>query len=265
VGSYNAEEGTIRDLNSHLSEVNPVVLTNEARRQESVVDPSRFTERRIEIVQAEEMRIKDGGLHVLRQALEALADNGDVQMCAMMVIIARAELLISIRRSVSFVDAYVDKLDRLRLFACSAYVRKHCQLKDIQGTTMTHTSISTSCGRCHKPLLKPSGRLPDGTVAKGGYSHCLGCKAYVSCAICRLPVRTLFFQCPVCKHGAHENCHRQFYEYRRLSKPPSGVDYQGMLRTASRDSYDSSSPGEGPGYPCPTGCGHHCFSAVFAV
>jgi hypothetical protein len=74
----------------------------------------------------------------------------------------------------------------------------------------------------------------------------------------------------VCKHGAHENCHRQFYEHHRLSKPPSGVDYQEMVvgTVASRDSYDSSSPGEGPGYPCPTGCGHHCFShsaAVFAV
>ncbi|KIL58397.1 hypothetical protein M378DRAFT_112090 [Amanita muscaria Koide BX008] len=198
----------------------------EEGKEESMLDT--FTERRIGIVQADEKRIKSGCLQVVKWAVEMFADSGEVQMCAFLVILARSELGVGMKRAVAFVEAYIDKLDRLGLFGCSAYMRKHCQLKDIQESTSTHTSISTCCGRCHKPLLKPSGRNADGSVAKGGYSYCLTCRTFVPCAICRLPVRTLFFQCPVCRHGAHEKCHQSYYEENRRR------------------------------YVCPTGCGHRC-------
>ncbi|PFH49423.1 hypothetical protein AMATHDRAFT_147687 [Amanita thiersii Skay4041] len=286
-------EETIRDLNHVIPELKgPEVVRG--LYMEAPYDPTNYTERRIEIVQMEEMRVRDIGWQSLRQALEALADQGDVQMCAMLVIMARSELGIGVKRSTALVDAYVDMLERLRLFTCSAYIRKHCQLERIQKATTTHTIIYTSCAKCRKPLIKPSGRLPDGSVVKGGFSQCTTCRTSCAiCAICRLPVRTLLFQCPVCKHGGHEACYRQFYAHQRATRPPQivrldtpdpeknkrvappSVDFirptvegeQSPVNSMSSfneglDAYGNPILTRPLGYPCATGCGHYCWAGM---
>lgn len=67
----------------------------------------------------------------------------------------------------------------------------------------------------------------------------------------RLPLRTLLFVCPICKHGAHEKCHRRFYQDHRLIKLLGGDEESG--------SGDKGHVARMTGYPCPTGCGHVCF------
>ncbi|KAK2464502.1 hypothetical protein APHAL10511_003481 [Amanita phalloides] len=146
-------EETMHDLNSRVVETTGAIAM-EIVQPDVVPNPEYFTERRIELVQADEKRLKDIGWKAVRQAVETLAEQGDVQTCGMLVIIGRSELHIGVKRSTAMVDAYLDMLDRLRMFSCSAYIRKHCQLSEIQDTTMIHTIIPTSCVKCFRPLLK---------------------------------------------------------------------------------------------------------------
>ncbi|KAG8907882.1 hypothetical protein FRB99_001741 [Tulasnella sp. 403] len=49
-------------------------------------------------------------------------------------------------------------------------------------------------------------------LVEGGYGFCSTCKsAAARCSICRLPVKGLHFFCPVCTHGGHHECYRQYY------------------------------------------------------
>ena len=89
------------------------------------------------------------------------------------------------------------------------------------------TIVYTICGRCNKPLMKPAGTGQEGRY--GAFSYCTSCRLNtVICSIwfvsrltvslftdsiihSHLPVRSLLFQCSVCKHGGHHACYRQFY------------------------------------------------------
>ncbi|KAG9034018.1 hypothetical protein FRB95_013889 [Tulasnella sp. JGI-2019a] len=49
-------------------------------------------------------------------------------------------------------------------------------------------------------------------MVEGGYGFCDSCKqAAARCSICRLAVKGLLFSCPVCSHGGHHECYRQYY------------------------------------------------------
>ncbi|KAF5371397.1 hypothetical protein D9615_009674 [Tricholomella constricta] len=100
------------------------------------VDPAQMTDRRIEMVTADEKRFRETAWTALREALERFADEGDIQMCAMLSVLAADELKISKRRAGRFLESYIDLLTRRRLHACSAYLRKYCQVEDIRTTTL---------------------------------------------------------------------------------------------------------------------------------
>ncbi|KAJ3511977.1 hypothetical protein NLJ89_g3787 [Agrocybe chaxingu] len=91
-----------------------------------------FTERTLEIIKTDEKRFKETSLAALRDALEKFSEEGDIQMCAMMALVASEELRVSPRRVRRFLDEYIVILTRLRLFTCAAYVRKYCEIQDIQ-------------------------------------------------------------------------------------------------------------------------------------
>lgn len=262
-------------------------------------DAGNLTDRLLEVVRVDEKRFRELAWDALREALEEFADEGDVQMCAMLVLIAPEELRTSRRRVHRFVDAYIELLMRRRLYACAAYLRKFCHVEDVSQVTLVDTIIYTSCGRCRKPLIVPAGSRIPGHVAKGGFSYCTTCKSSCTvCAICRLPVRALLFQCSICSHGGHQACYRSYYAQRPMvdlpmSSIPAGSSITSgapalMKRTGSgstdedavsttstfnSSTYESSFEGSPfltsqqslqsrlVGCPCPAGCGHFCWAS----
>ncbi|EAU84127.2 hypothetical protein CC1G_08668 [Coprinopsis cinerea okayama7 len=195
--------------------------------------PVPISKRRIEIIRADEKRFKEMAWEVIREALEEFAEEGDVQMCATMVLIAREELKVPVTRACRFVEAYLgtvsvsppylhdaytsplpDRLAQSRLHTCAAYIRRVSNLESIRNRSLEETVVYTICGKCHKPLLKAAfaSSSSSGRYTSGAFSYCLGCKTdTVKCSICRLPVRSLLFQCSICKHGGHQSCYRKFY------------------------------------------------------
>ncbi|KAJ6623550.1 hypothetical protein B0H10DRAFT_2010419 [Mycena sp. CBHHK59/15] len=246
------------------------------------VDDSKLTERRMEFVYAEEDNIREMTWEILREAMDGFADEGDVQTCAMLAIVAPHELRIGPQRSLRFLESYIDLLSRLQLHTSAAYLRKFCQIQDISNTTLLETQIYTSCGKCRKPLVVSAGTPAVGKLVKGGFAYCLSCKAScVTCAICRLPVRTLLFQCSICHHGGHQACYRRYY----MEHPMVGIpglmifpqpESRGRSRGRAADDDETSTLGSSRdlppeilqtghrskrlGHPCVSGCGHWCWA-----
>ncbi|KAH9931931.1 uncharacterized protein B0H18DRAFT_1083425 [Fomitopsis serialis] len=243
-----------------------------------------------------ESNYRDLGWSALRDALEDFAEQGDIQMCALLALVARKELKISAMRTSRFVEAYIDTLAKLRLHTAAAYLRKYVEADDIRNATALQTTIYTCCSRCRTG--QPS----------GSYAYCTACKSAISrCSICHLPVRALAFTCPVCLHGGHQECYRNYYvkrpmvdldseqslaEQDRTAQPPPTPNPPHLRprgRTPSRsgslihdsDSEDGSVPRVGEsatngdevepsyatlayslqGHACAAGCGHFCWAA----
>ncbi|KAF8212133.1 hypothetical protein K438DRAFT_1806025 [Mycena galopus ATCC 62051] len=247
------------------------------------IDESKLTERRMEFVYAEEDSIRKMTWEILREALDCFSDEGDVQTCAMLAMVAPQELCIPPKRIIRFLESYIDLLRRLQLHTCAAYMRKYCESECIRNNTLLETQVYTSCGKCRKPLVVSAGTQIPGVLVKGGFAFCLACKAAcVTCAICRLPVRTLLFQCSICHHGGHQECYRRYYmEHPMLPIPNTSVfslsESRGRPRSRAADETTpvESTRGNSPkippqspqtqkrlGHPCVSGCGHWCWAAT---
>ncbi|KZS86479.1 hypothetical protein SISNIDRAFT_491919 [Sistotremastrum niveocremeum HHB9708] len=165
------------------------------------------------------------GWYGLKQQFDFFVDQGDMQMCALMVHVAGKELEVEEWRVQSFLDAYIDALARLRLNACAAYVRKHTKVTPIASRTGLETVIPTTCNTCHHPLLSssPSPHIPPFPTSH--YSICQSCKTLTSrCSICHLPVKGLRYHCTVCSHGGHTECYRGYYASRGFVEV--GVEFE---------------------------------------
>lgn len=227
-----------------------------------------MTESRRRIVMEEEAQLREAAWHALREAVEEFAETGDVQMCAMLALIAAKELGISRRRGLQFLEAYIELLTRLRLHTCAAYLRKCSNFEDVSNTTKLETIIYTACGRCRKPILLSRAR-----TVTGAHALCTTCKsAVVKCSICHLPVRTLLFQCSVCTHGGHQECYRRYHMGRPMVDIPTSLSPRGrlLIRERNGDGEEgeevtcSESRGERTlaGHLCAAGCGHYCWATV---
>ncbi|KAG1810953.1 uncharacterized protein BJ212DRAFT_1526217 [Suillus subaureus] len=227
-----------------------------------------MTESRRRAVMEEEAQLREAAWHALREAVEEFAEAGDVQMCAMLALIAAKELGISQRRGLQFLEAYIELLTRLRLHTCAAYLRKCGDFEDVSNTTKLETIIYTACGRCRKPILLSRAR-----TVTGAHAFCTTCKsAVVKCSICHLPVRTLLFQCSVCTHGGHQECYRRYHMGRPMVDIPTSLSARGrsLIRERDDDGEEgeevtcSESRGERTlaGHPCAAGCGHYCWATV---
>ncbi|TFK37938.1 hypothetical protein BDQ12DRAFT_713152 [Crucibulum laeve] len=296
-------EETVRDLRSgharHKSQaISEAALHHEEHQEETderlVIDPSKLSDRRIEIIKAEERKIREMCWSALRQALEDFADEGDIQMCAILSVITPEELHIPKWRVTRFLESYIDLLTRVKLYTSAAYLRKYCHDEEVRSASLMETTIYTSCGKCRKPLMKPAGTSTLQAAVRGGYAYCLACKsACVVCAICRLPVRALLFQCSVCNHGGHQACYRRYYMQQPMVEllpssflpssnsssrgrttvrgPPTVVDDDASSviseRVDGRGNSNEQSPIERSvgdrltGHPCAAGCGHFCWAA----
>ncbi|CAL1708081.1 unnamed protein product [Somion occarium] len=187
-----------------------------------------------EQVEEVEERVRDVGWEALRESLDVFADEGDVQMCTLLSLVAGAELKVTRTRLVRFLESYIDLLVRLRLHTAAAYMRKFTPAEEVRNATLLETTIYTACGRCRKPLMLPSGGTVLSTTPTnattphhqvklslepkpppkpaGNYAFCLQCKQSSSrCSICHLPVRAMLFKCTVCMHGGHQECYQMYY------------------------------------------------------
>ncbi|KAG1883918.1 hypothetical protein F4604DRAFT_1648655 [Suillus subluteus] len=227
-----------------------------------------MTESRRRAVIEEEAQLREAAWHALRQAVEEFAEAGDVQMCAMLALIAAKELGINRRRGLQFLEAYIELLTRLRLHTCAAYLRKCSNFEDVSNTTKLETIIYTACGRCRKPILLSRAR-----TVTGAHALCTTCKsAVVKCSICHLPVRTLLFQCSVCTHGGHQECYRRYHMGRPMVDIPTSLSARGRSLIRERDDDEEEreeatySEGRGErtlaGHLCAAGCGHYCWATV---
>ncbi|KAJ7449912.1 hypothetical protein FB451DRAFT_1052596 [Mycena latifolia] len=255
------------------------VMEESKHRDLSFVDESKLTDRRMEFVDADEASMREATWEILRESLECLADEGDVQTCSMLALVAPQEMRLTPKRILRFLESYIaDILTRLQLHTCAAYLRKFSETEDVRNTTLVETQIHTSCGKCRKPLVVSAGTKP-GILFKGGFAFCLACKvSCVKCAICRLPVRTLLFQCSICGHGGHQACYRRYYMEHPMVPIPSTLIFSHSERGRSRGrapddetSTIGSSHNDGElaarqtqrrlGHPCVSGCGHWCWAA----
>ncbi|KAG1785218.1 uncharacterized protein HD556DRAFT_1423791 [Suillus plorans] len=229
-----------------------------------------MTESRRRIVMEEEAQLREAAWHALREAVEEFAETGDVQMCAMLALIAAKELGISRRRGLQFLEAYIELLTRLRLHTCAAYLRKCSNFEDVSNTTKLETIIYTACGRCRKPILLSRAR-----TVTGAHALCTTCKsAVVKCSICHLPVRTLLFQCSVCTHGGHQECYRRYHMGRPMVDIPTSLSTRGRSLIRERNGDGDGEEGEEvtcsesrgertlAGHLCAAGCGHYCWATV---
>jgi WD repeat-containing protein 24 len=95
------------------------------------------------------------------------------------------------------------------------------------------------------------------------------------------------FHCPVCMHGGHQKCYKEYYSARTVEPLPTPARPRTPTRTRAgsmsvvgsegdstppgyevRDGLVSSSP-QPPslreqlsGHPCAAGCGHYCWASV---
>ncbi|KAL0577975.1 SEA (Seh1-associated) complex subunit [Marasmius crinis-equi] len=109
----------------------------ESRHQKSKMEeqePAVSWKQRESILEEEE-RYREIAWSSLRESIDTLADEGDVQLCAMLAIVVPEELRIRQRRRLAFIDSYIDRLGRLKLHVCAAYVRKYSRIEDIRSLT----------------------------------------------------------------------------------------------------------------------------------
>ncbi|KAH7915025.1 hypothetical protein BJ138DRAFT_998811, partial [Hygrophoropsis aurantiaca] len=226
-----------------------------------------MSDNRREVVVSEEIQLRETGWRALRDIVDDCADKGDVQMCAMLSIVASKELQINSRRMLRFLESYIDILTRLRLHTCAAYLRKYTEPEDVRTISKLETVIYTTCGRCRKPITSTN-------KSKGAFTLCASCRTTVQCSICHLPVRTLLFQCSVCAHGGHQECYWQYYMTRPMVE--LGLPLANRGRTITREE-DGEGNGDNAahsvvsvwqkeagivGHPCAAGCGHFCWAAA---
>ncbi|KZT07377.1 uncharacterized protein LAESUDRAFT_677793 [Laetiporus sulphureus 93-53] len=178
----------------------------------------------VQVVRETESRFRELGWEAFREMFEAMAGEGEIQLCTYLSVVAPKELKVDRTRALQLVESYIDVLSRLRLHTSAAYMRKFAQADDVRATTALHTTVHTSCSRCRKPILTPTVDTTLYGKPSGGYAYCTSCKINITtCSICHLPVRALMFKCPVCMHGGHEECYRNYYLHRpmeELKAPP---------------------------------------------
>jgi hypothetical protein len=82
---------------------------------ESPDQTGNMSEQRKSRIIAEEAKFREMGWETLRIALRRFADEGDVQMCSMLSVVAPGELRVDKRRIARFLESYIGKYSRSRL------------------------------------------------------------------------------------------------------------------------------------------------------
>ncbi|TRM56232.1 hypothetical protein BD626DRAFT_441257 [Schizophyllum amplum] len=263
------QEETLRDIRA--------LRDDKEKKRKVEEERAAQTDRRADIVSEDEERLRGLAWTALRDALEQFGDEGDIQTCAMLALVAGNELHVGPRRLGRFLDAYLDILTRLQLHTAAAYVRKFCTVQDVRKESTMETTLYTACMKCRRALLAPP------SATRGAFAYCAACRAFFLCSICRLPVRGLLFHCALCGHGGHQTCYRAYYLPRPMVEIPDGGLPESRGRSLTRPDADVAAAADGSteagggsrspvamapvlaGHPCATGCGHFCWATGAVV
>jgi hypothetical protein len=114
--------------------------------------------------------------------------------------------------------SYLEMLNKLQLFCAANSIISVSEEEYISKMNLQGVSMHTACSRCGMEL--PERASP----------WCAKCKRSVGlCSVCHRPVKGLLHWCPVCGHGGHLSCHKEWFSNHSA---------------------------------CPSGCGHDCCSAM---
>eukprot|EP00794_Sanderia_malayensis_P011054 gene11054-12220_t len=128
------------------------------------------------------------------EMLRYFAEQGDVQMAvtALLALQDRIGNEIDISIKEEWFNAYLELLNRFRLWTIAAKIIKLSNLPNISSLNQDSTTINTICAGCNKPMPTSSGWF------------CKRCmKNAAPCSICHLPVKGLYVWCQGCGHGGH--------------------------------------------------------------
>jgi hypothetical protein len=167
-------------------------------------------------------------IDVIASLLSELLEGGDCQHFVVMCEVLRKAAILDevclrgkitefrVRRTYL---AYLDLLTKLQLFCEANEIIKASADSYISSLSKQGVEIHTRCAKCGKELTE-----------KSSTAWCLKCARCVCmCMLCNKPVRGLLHWCPVCGHGGHLECTKQWFKL-----------------------YNT----------CPTGCGHDCCSSM---
>ncbi|EIW71387.1 hypothetical protein TREMEDRAFT_42787 [Tremella mesenterica DSM 1558] len=210
-------------------------------------------------------------------------DHGDIQLATTIFIVGSCAVDFPRQQCERLVHAYVDLLERYKLFLPASYIRQYAGFDTLHVTPfdegMTHILF---CQRCQRP----TGSLEDIDVKGKKFWWCKRCKlAAQHCAVCHESVKGLRLGCNKCHHGGHQSCMRRYY-LKAESQPqpkappvsfpqlgtqrftpddqPSGsrvtlsVSVTTTATTTTRSSEGKSGSGEITMTLCPAGCGCKC-------
>ncbi|CEL56747.1 hypothetical protein RSOLAG1IB_08049 [Rhizoctonia solani AG-1 IB] len=135
----------------HSTDPNHGIRTR-ASTQTIFPDRGRPRKSRRDVNEAEE-KYRQMGWEAMRETVAYYSERGDLQMSAALSTVGGTELGISPEAHERIIDAYLDMLNRLRLYALAAYVRKYAQSKFAERETSMNTTIYSACGRCGKAPL----------------------------------------------------------------------------------------------------------------
>ncbi|KAF8519696.1 hypothetical protein JB92DRAFT_1977542 [Gautieria morchelliformis] len=215
----------------------------------SITYPTRLSEEQTRQIMEDEAHLRQIGWKALRENFDWFAEKGDVQLCALLAIVAPVELHVSPVRATRFFEAYIgrcidritsyyhqhypalpDILSRMQLHTLAAHLRKHVPYDAIRAASLVQTTLYPSCGQCGSHIR---------TNALGGPVLCEKCKSLPTlCAVCHVPVRKLLIHCATCGHGGHQACYREFYLARPLTELPTHA--AGAFPYGTMDSYSST-------------------------
>eukprot|EP00300_Choanocystis_sp_HF-7_P018250 c19981_g1_i1.p1 GENE.c19981_g1_i1~~c19981_g1_i1.p1 ORF type:complete len:759 (-),score=136.66 c19981_g1_i1:870-3146(-) len=128
---------------------------------------------------------------------EYYADQGDVQMCASLVILLRGRMEFPSVRVKQWFASYLDLLWQLQLWDLACEVVGLCPDEHVSAMNRRETTLGLGCGHCTNSL---SSETPYTTHKY----NCQTCASGVNtCAVCQTPVKGTYVWCRRCGHGGH--------------------------------------------------------------
>ncbi|KAF6744332.1 hypothetical protein DFP72DRAFT_1078873 [Ephemerocybe angulata] len=109
---------------------------------------TQVSNRGMDAIRAEERRFWEIAWSALRKALDDFLDEfelGDVQMSAMMCLVAHGEMKVPVMKVVRIVGSYIDRLMRLRLYTCAAFIWKYSHIEDLEKLSLVEMVIYSTC------------------------------------------------------------------------------------------------------------------------
>ncbi|KAI9362910.1 WD40-repeat-containing domain protein [Zopfochytrium polystomum] len=142
------------------------------------------------------------GEDMFRTILEYFAEQGNVQMCATIVLALRDYIDVPIETQEQWVWNYVDLLRRMQLWIPATAVLKESAHLPLTGTrNQNSTTIHTMCSTCGKAI----------SAAPAAGWCCERCHTTVKCSLCRKTVFGQFTWCHGCSHGGHLTCLQEWF------------------------------------------------------